>query len=78
MLRLLEGHDSARVGEAVTAAMQLAVVDADAVRLLLEKSLERPPAAFDLTGRPHLSGAGVRPPDLSAYAALTSTPRPPA
>ena len=78
VLRLLEGHDSARVGEAVTAAMQLAVVDADAVRLLLEKSLERPPAAFDLTGRPHLSGAGVRPPDLSAYAALTSTPRPPA
>lgn len=76
VLRLLEDHDPARVGAAVTAALKLAVVDADAVRLLLEKSLERPAPDFDLTGRPHLPETRMALPDLSAYTALTSAAKP--
>jgi hypothetical protein len=78
VLRLLERHDLAGVSAAVAAALKLAVIDADAVRLLLEKSLERPVADFDTAARPHLSGTRLAVPDLSAYAALTATgpPRP--
>jgi hypothetical protein len=75
VLRLLESHDLARVSAAVEAALKLAALDADAVRLLLERSLERPPADFDLAGRPHLPGGRVPPPDLSAYAALARAAR---
>jgi transposase len=72
VLRLLEAHDLAAVTAAVERAVSLAVADADAVRLLLERAREQPAAAFDLTGRPRLSAVRVPPPDLAAYGALTS------
>ena len=55
---------------AVERALALAVTDADAVRLLLERARERPAAGFDLTGRPQLLAVSVPPPDLAAYSAL--------
>jgi transposase len=72
VLRLLETYDLAAVTGAVERALALAVADADAVRLLLERARERPAAGFDLTGRPQLSAVRVPPPDLAAYGALTS------
>jgi transposase len=75
VLRLLESHDLETVRAAVTAALRLAVADADAVRLLLEKAQERPTANFDVNGRPQLSGVQVPPVDLSVYTVLTSAGR---
>jgi hypothetical protein len=72
VLRLLENHDVEAVGAAVIAALRLAVADADAVRLLLQKAQERPAVNFDVSGRPQLSGVRVPPIDLSAYTVLTS------
>jgi transposase len=72
VLRLLETYDLATVTSAVEHALALAVADADAVRLLLERARERPAAGFDLTGRPQLLAVRVPPPDLAAYGALTS------
>jgi transposase len=72
VLRLLESHDLAAVTAAVERALALAVADADAVRLLLERTRERPAAGFDLTGRPRLLAVSVPPPDLAAYGALAS------
>ena len=72
MLRLLESHELAAVGAAVSAALRLAVADADAVGLLLAKAQERPAANFDTSDRPQLSGVVVPPIDLSVYTILTS------
>ena len=72
VLRLLETYDLAAVTAAVERALALAVSDADAVRLLVERARERPAAGFDLTGRPQLLAVHVPPPDLTAYSALTS------
>ena len=72
MLRQLETYDLAAVTAAVERALALAVNDADAVRLLVERARERPTAGFDLTGRPQLLAVRVPPPDLAAYGALTS------
>jgi hypothetical protein len=75
VLRLLERHELASVSAAVAAALKLAAFDADAVRLLLEKSLERPVADYDTAGRPHLNATRLAVPDLSAYAALMGAAR---
>jgi transposase len=72
VLRLLETYDLAAVTAAVERALALAVADADAVRLLLERARERPAAGFDLSGRPGLQAVNMPPPDLAAYGALTS------
>jgi transposase len=72
VLRLLESNEVAAVTAAVERALALAVVDADAVRLLLEGVRERPAASFDLTGRSQLLAVQVPPPDLSLYGSLTS------
>jgi hypothetical protein len=72
VLRLLEKHDLAAVTAAVERALTLALDNAHAVRLLLERALERPTAGFDLSGRPKLSAVRVPPPDLAAYGSLTS------
>ncbi len=72
VLRLLETYDLTAVTAAVERALALAVGDADAVRLLVERARERPAAGFDLTGRPQLLAVHVPPPDLAAYGALTS------
>jgi transposase len=71
VLRLLESHHLDAVSAAVDAALRLAVPDADAVRLLLERALERPAADFDTNGRPRLSGVQLPAIDLSAYTVLT-------
>jgi transposase len=72
VLRLLEAYDLTAVTAAVERALALAVSDADAVRLLVERARERPAAGFDLTGRPQLLAVNVPPPDLAAYSVLTS------
>jgi hypothetical protein len=72
VLRLLEKHDLAAVAAAIERALTLEIDNAHAVRLLLERALERPTAGFDMSGRPQLSAVQVPPPDLAAYGALTS------
>jgi hypothetical protein len=71
VLRLLETHTLAAVTAAVERALALAIVDADAVRLLLEQAQQQPVAGFDLAGRPRLSALRLPPPDLTAYANLS-------
>jgi transposase len=72
VLRLLETHALAAVTTAVERALALAVVDAGAVRLLLEQAHQQPAAGFDLAGRPRLSALRLPPPDLTACGRLTS------
>jgi hypothetical protein len=73
VLRLLENHDIEAVTAAVERALNLSVVDADAVRLLLERAAEQPAACFDLTDRPSLLAVRLPAPDLAAYGSLTSS-----
>jgi hypothetical protein len=72
VLRLLEDHEPAAVTAAVESALKLAITDADAVRLLLERAAEQPTVDFDLTGRPRLLAVRLPAPDLAAYSSLTS------
>jgi transposase len=72
VLRLLETHALTAVTAAVERALTLAVVDAGAVRLLLEQARQQPVGGFDLTGRPALRAVQLPPPDLTLYAQLTS------
>jgi transposase len=72
VLRLLETHELAAVTAAVERALTLAIVDAEAVRLLLEHARQQPVGGFDLAGRPELLAVRLPPPDLTAYAQLTS------
>jgi transposase len=72
VLRLLETHALAAVAAAVERALALAIVDAEAVRLLLEQARQQPAARFDLGARPELLAVRVPPPDLTLYTQLTS------
>jgi transposase len=72
VLRLLETQDLAAVTAAIERALTLAIIDADAVRLLLEQARQRPVAGFDLAGRPQLRAVQVPPPDLTLYTQLIS------
>src|SRR5262245_27211201 len=72
VLRLLETHALAAVAAAVERALTLAIVDADAVRLLLEQARQQPVSTFDLAGRPQLRAVRLPPPDLTVYNSLTS------
>jgi transposase len=72
VLRLLERAGLAELTRAVERALELGAADADAVRLILEHSRERPVGLFCLDGRPHLKAVGVPAPDLSAYASLAA------
>jgi transposase len=72
VLRLLEAHPVTAVAAAVERALALAIVDAEAVRLLLEQARQQQPPSFDLSGRPGLLAVRVPPPDLTLYAQLTS------
>lgn len=72
VLRLLESWPLPVVTEAVTAAPRLGAIDADAVRLLVEKAAEHPQAnSLDLSDRPRLLAVNVPTPDLTAYRQLT-------
>jgi hypothetical protein len=72
VLRLLETHPLAAVAAAVERALALAIVDAGAVRLLLEQARQQPAGTFDLAGRPQLRAVQLPPPDLTVYNSLTS------
>jgi transposase len=72
VLRLLETHALAAVTAAVERALTLAIVDADAVRLLLEQARQQPVGPFDLADRPRLRKVHLPLPDLTAYGQLTS------
>jgi hypothetical protein len=72
VLRLSATYDLTAVTAAVERALALAVRDAEAVRLPVERARERPAAGFDRTGRPPLLAVSVPPPDLAASSALTS------
>jgi hypothetical protein len=72
VLRLLETHALPAVAAAVERALALAIVDADAVRLLLEQARQQPAGTFDLAGRPQLRAVRLPPPDLKVYNSLTS------
>lgn len=73
VLRLLEKHELAAVSAAIERALSLAVLDGEGVRLLLERALERPAVAFDLSDRPTLAAVSLPAPDLKPYGDLTST-----
>jgi Mu transposase-like protein len=70
VLRLLETYDLDRLAAAVERALTLGVVDAGAVRLVLDRQTEQPAPGFDLTGRPTLEAVCVPKPDLSVYGQL--------
>ncbi len=72
VLRLLEWADPAELTRAVERALELGAADADAVRLILEHSRERPTGLFCLGGRPHLKLVGVPAPDLTGYTSLAA------
>jgi transposase len=72
VLRLLERASLAELTRAVGRALELGTADADAVRLILEHSQERPAGLFCLDGRPHLKRVAAPAPDLTAYASLTA------
>jgi transposase len=67
VLRLLEKHSVACLTRSVRQALDLGVVDYEAIRLLLLSPAEKPPTLLDLTGRAHLAAYRIAPPDLSAY-----------
>lgn len=73
VLRLLEQQPTAVVQAAVEQALRLGVVDAQAIRLIVEKAVQpEPPDDFDLSDRPQLLSVQVPEPDLTLYAQLTS------
>jgi hypothetical protein len=72
VLRLLETYALAAVAAAVERALTLAIVDAGAVRLLLEQARQQPVSTFDLAGRPQLRAVHLPPPDLTLYNSLIS------
>jgi transposase len=72
VLRLLETHALTAVAAAVERALARAIVDAGAVRLLLEQARQQPVSPFDLAGRPQLRAVRLPPPDLTVYNSLTS------
>ena len=67
VLRLCEDHELAQVAAAVERALTLEVVDADAVRLILDRAAEVPVLSLDICGRAPLGGVRVPAPNLSAY-----------
>ena len=73
VLRLLENHSVADLRAAVEKALQIGVMDAAAIRIILEGLQEQPAALFSLDGRPHLSQVRVEAPDITTYGTLTAS-----
>lgn len=71
VLRLLEKHSLGDLKAAVLKSLEIGVLDAAAIRLILEGLQEQPAALFSLDGRPHLSQVRVEAPDVTTYGALT-------
>ena len=72
VLRLLERFAPKDLRSAVEYALDIGVVDADAIRVIAEHRREAPVALFSLEGRPHLRTVQVQTTDVSAYASLLS------
>lgn len=70
VLRLLERFELKPLTDAVEYALDIGVVDADAIRVIAEHRREAPVALFSLDGRPHLRTVEVPVTDVSAYGAL--------
>ena len=70
VLRLLERFSLRQLTRAVDYALSIDVIDADAIRLILEHRQDRPVGLFCLDGRPHLQGVQIQPPDLLGYRSL--------
>ena len=70
VLRLLERFSLRQLARAVAYALSIDVIDADAIRLILEHRQDRPVGLFCLDGRPPLQGVQVQPPDLLGYRSL--------
>jgi transposase len=70
VLRLLERLDLKHLAEAVEYALDIGVIDADAIRVIAEHRREEPVALFSLDGRPHLRTVAVETTDVAAYGAL--------
>lgn len=72
VLRLLEHHSLGDLTEAVAWALEHGCVDEDAIRLVVQGRGERAAPVFSLDGREQLQAVHVAPPDLTAYADLTT------
>ena len=70
VLRLLERFTPEQLTDAVEYALDIGVIDADAIRVIAEHRQEEPVALFSLAGRPHLRTVDVPTTDVSAYASL--------
>jgi len=75
VLRLRERFELKQLEEAVDYALDIGVIDADAIRVIAEHRREEPIALFALEGRPHLKTIEVAATDVSAYGALLAEDR---
>ena len=76
VLRLLETFTPAELTDAVQYALDVGVIDASAIRVILEHRREAPVALFSLAGRPHLRLVDVGRTDVAAYGALLGEDQP--
>jgi hypothetical protein len=70
VLRLLKRFQLRQLTDAVEYALDIGVIDADAIRVIAEHRQEEPVALFSLAGRPHLRTVAVETTDVAAYGAL--------
>jgi len=70
VLRLLENHSLTALKAAVQFGLERNIVDADALRLIVEYQQEEPVGMFLLNGRPHLKQVRVATTTVSAYQSL--------
>lgn len=75
MPRLLETFGLPELTDAVQYALDVGVIDASAIRVILEHRREAPVALCSLEGRPHLRLVDVGRPDVAAYGALLGEDR---
>jgi transposase len=76
VLRLLEKFSLEQLTEAIEYALDIDIVDPDAVRTIVEHRAEQPVAFFSLDGRPHLQVVRVEATDPAAYQALLTEATP--
>ena len=70
VLRLLESCSLSQLTGAVEYALDIGVIDADAIRVIVEHRREEPVALFSLAGRPYLRMVEVETTKVSAYQSL--------
>ena len=70
VLRLLERHGLKELRKAVEHALDIGIINADAIRLILEHQQETDIAMFSLDGHPHLKLVQVAQTDVTQYQSL--------